>query len=120
MHPIEFTADGLGMATQPFLILDLDVSDEVLDHSIRETLQFSKTNIPYRSLTRKEEIAYFKAMGIKNYRELGKGLDVVLEDKFYKITPIDKKGMFGEPIKVTTTQLLQKVREYLGILPAKA
>lgn len=119
MHPLEFTADGLGMATQPFLILDLEVSDDILQQSIREAFQFSKKDVPYRPVTKEEEKAYLTAMKIKAPRELGRGVDVVLEDKCYNITPIDKKGMFGEPITVDATQLLYKIREYLEILPAK-
>ncbi|MCB0616595.1 MAG: hypothetical protein H6573_31895 [Lewinellaceae bacterium] len=42
-----------------------------------------------------------------------------LENGRYTVTPVDKSGMFGEPVVVGQEELLKTVQEYLGLLPVQ-
>ena len=100
LHPLEFTSDGLGMATGPYTILDPDVVDEVFEGALLEALAHSRSGVPRRALTKEEEKAYYRALGIKSHRELGIGADVTEENGQYTVTPVDKRGLFGKPVRV--------------------
>lgn len=119
MHPNDTTVDGLGIATEPFLILPLDVSDEKLEKAIRQCLESSKSNVPHRPWSKEETAAYYKKLGVRSHRGLGRGADVTLENGRYTVAPVDKRGMFGEPVVVGEKDLLKTVQECLGLLPVE-
>lgn len=118
LHPLEFTADGLGMATGPYTILEPDVADEVFERALFEAFGHSRSGVPRRALTKEEEKAYYRALGIKSHRELGIGADVTEENGQYTVTPVDKKGLFGRPVRVKKEELLDAVKQALA--PVKA
>ena len=120
MHPNDTTVDGLGIATEPFLILPLDVSGEDLEKAIRLCLEHSRTDVPHRPWRKEETAAYYKQLGVSAHRDLGRGADVALENGRYTITPVDKRGLFGEPVEAEEDGLVEMVREFLGLLPAEA
>ncbi len=120
MHPNDTTVDGLGIATMPYLILSLDASDEELERAIQECLEKSRNGIPHHPWRKEETVAYYKQLGVRSHRDLGRGADVKLEDGRYTVTPVDKGGMFGEPVVVAEKELLKTVQECLGLLPVKA
>ncbi|MCB9053297.1 MAG: hypothetical protein H6556_28000 [Lewinellaceae bacterium] len=119
MHPNDTTVDGLGIATEPFLILPLDVSDEELEKAIWECLEKSRSGIPHRPWRKEETAAYYQLLGVRSHKDLGKGADVTLENGRYTVTPVDKRGLFGELAIVSEEELLEMVRECLGLLPVK-
>ena len=100
LHPLEFTSDGLGMATGPCTILDTDVEDEVFERVLLEAFAHSKSGVPHRALAKEEEKAYYQPSGIKSFRGLGIGADVIEENGQYSVTPVDKRGLFGKPAQV--------------------
>ncbi len=116
IHPNDTTIDGLGIATEPFLILPLDVSDEELEKAIQECLGKSRSGIPHRPWRKEETAAYYKHLGVRSHKGLGKGADVTLENGRYTVTPVDKSGMFGEPVVVGEKKLVETVRKCLGLL----
>lgn len=120
MHPLDFTADGLGMAGRPVLIFDLDIPDDVLLEAIQDTLHHSKTNVPHRPLTTEAERSYYQTMGVRSKKDLGIGADVIFKNQQYTITPINKKGLFGKPEEVSESSLVETVRECLGLFSANA
>jgi len=115
LHPLEFTSDGLGMATGPYTILDPDVVDEVFEHALFEALAHSKSGIPQRALTKEEERAYYRELGIKSHRELGIGADVTEENGQFTVRPVDKRGLFGKPVRVKKEELLGAVKQALAL-----
>lgn len=115
LHPMEFTSDGLGMATGPYIILDLDIANETLEGALLEALAHSKSSVPYRMLTKEEEKSYYRALGVKSHRNLGIGADVTMEDGIYTVTPVDKRGLFGKSIRVKKEGLLKAVKEALAL-----
>ncbi|MCO6476819.1 MAG: hypothetical protein J5I94_09385 [Phaeodactylibacter sp.] len=120
MHPNDTTVDGLGIATEPFLILPLDTSDEKLEKAIRECLEKSRNGIPHHPWRKEEAAAYYKQLGVRSHKDLGRGADVTLENGRYTVTLVDKRGLFGKPVVVEEEELLKTVQECLGLLPAKA
>ena len=120
MHPNDTTVDGLGIAAEPYLILPLDASDEELEKAIRQCLESSKSNAPHRPWRKEETAAYYKHLGVRSHRDLGRGADVRLENGQHTVTPVDKQGLFGEPLEVLEDKLLETVRKCLGLLPAEA
>ncbi|MCB9298252.1 MAG: hypothetical protein H6559_34845 [Lewinellaceae bacterium] len=119
MHPNDTTVDGLGIAAEPFLIFPLDASDEELEKAIRQCLESSKSNVPHRPWRKEETAAYYKHLGVRSHKDLGKGTDVTLENGRYTVTPVDKRGLFGEPVVVEEEELLKTVQECLGLLPVQ-
>ena len=119
MHPNDTTVDGLGIAAEPFLIFPLDASDEELEKAIRQCLESSKSNVPHRPWRKEETAAYYKHLGVRSHKDLGKGTDVTLENGRYTVTPVDKRGLFGEPVVVGEEELLKTVQECLGLLPVQ-
>lgn len=119
MHPNDATVDGLGIAASPFLILPLDATDEELGKAIRHCLECSKSNVPHRTWRKEETAAYYKKLGVRSHKDLGRGADVRLEDGRYAITQADKRGLFGEPVEVGEKDLSKTVQECLGLLPAE-
>ena len=95
MHPNEITVDGLSIAVEPFLILPLDASDQELQEAITECLQQAKTEVPHRPWQAEETKAYYEKLSVQSQKDLGRGLDVMLEEEAYTLTPIDTKGAFG-------------------------
>ena len=120
LHPNDTTVDGLGIAAEPFLILPLDVSDVELEKAIQQCLELSKTNVPHRPWRKEETAAYYKQLGVRSHKDLGRGADLRLENDRYTVTPVDKRGLFGEPLEVLEDELLETVRKCLGLLPAEA
>ena len=120
MHPNEITVDGLGIAIEPFFILPLEVSDEELEKAIRRCLEAPRMNVTNRPWQQEATSAYYKKLGVRSHKDLGRGADVALEGGRYAVTPVDKKGRFGEPVEVEEERLLEVVRECLGVLPAQA
>ena len=119
MHPNDTTVDGLGIAAEPFLIFPLDASDEELEKAIRQCLESSKSNVPHRPWRKEEAAAYYKQLGVRSHRDLGRGADVTLKDGRYTVTPVNKRGLFGEPVVVVEEELLKTVQECLGLLPVE-
>lgn len=120
LHSNEITVDGLGIAIEPFIVLPLNVSDEELINALRRCLEASRANVPHRPWQQEETAAYYKKLGVRSHKDLGRGADVRLENGRYTITPIDKKGRFGEPLGAEEEELLVVVRKCLGMLPAQA
>ena len=116
MHPNDTTVDGLGIASEPFLILPLDASDEELEKAIRQCLEKSRENVPHRPWRKEETAAYYKHLGVRSHKDLGQGANVTLDKSRYTITPVNKSGLFGEPMVIDKEGLLEKVRECLGLL----
>ena len=119
MHPNDTTVDGLGIAAEPYLILPLDVSDEELEKAIRQCLEKSRADVPHRPWQKEETAAYYQLLGVRSHKDLGKGADVTLENGRYTVTPVDKRGLFGEPVVVGEEELLKTVQECLGLLPVQ-
>lgn len=119
MHPIDFTEDGLGMAGHPIIILDTDVSDEVMLKAIRNALENSKSGLPTRPITKAEEKAYYKAMRIRSKKDLGIGADITLKNGSYRIIEINEKGLFRKSTVVDEVNLIEAVRDCLKLLSAK-
>ncbi|MCB9265034.1 MAG: hypothetical protein H6558_08420 [Lewinellaceae bacterium] len=119
MHPNDTTVDGLGIATEPFLILPLDATDEELEKAIRECLEKSRNGVPHHPWRKEETAAYYQLLGVRSHKDLGKGADVTLENGRYTVTPVDKRGLFGEPVVVGEEELLKTVQECLGLLPVQ-
>ena len=119
MHPNDTTVDGLGIATEPFLTLPLDVPDEKLEKAIRQCLKSSKTDVAHRPWSKEETAAYYKKLGVRAHKDLGRGADVRLENGRYTVTPVDKRGLFGEPVEVKEEELVKTIQECMGLLPAK-
>ncbi|MCB0582659.1 MAG: hypothetical protein KDD10_25495, partial [Phaeodactylibacter sp.] len=55
LHPLEFTSDGLGMATGPYTIFNTNVADEVFERALCEALAHSRSGVPRRALTKGPE-----------------------------------------------------------------
>ncbi|MCO6489598.1 MAG: hypothetical protein J5I98_14330 [Phaeodactylibacter sp.] len=115
LHPLEFTSDGLGMATGPYTILEPDVTDEVFERALFEAFTHSRSGVPRRALTREEEKAYYRALGIKSHRELGIGADITEENGRYTVTPVNKSGLFGKPVEAGKEELLPAVKKALAL-----
>lgn len=120
MHPLEFTGEGLGMATGPYLVLEPDISEAELIQAIEELFTHSRSSVPARQLSSLEERAYYRAMGIATQRDLGPGLDISRVGEVYTLTPIDRKGNFsfavlraGEAQRVEAAGLVGAIREVL-------
>jgi len=120
LHPNEITVDGLGIAVEPFIVLPLNVPDEELMKALRRCFEASRANVPHRPWQEEETAAYYKKLGVRSHKELGRGADVTLEGSRHTITPVDKRGLFGEPIEAAEEEMLETIRECLGLLPAKA
>ena len=56
---------------------------------------------------------------LRSHKDLGKGALVTLENGRYTVTPVDKRGLFGEPVVVGEEELLKTVQECLGLLPVQ-
>ena len=56
---------------------------------------------------------------LRSHKDLGKGADVTLENGRYTVTPVDKRGLFGEPVEVKEEELVKTIQECMGLLPAK-
>ncbi|MCB9050453.1 MAG: hypothetical protein H6556_13580 [Lewinellaceae bacterium] len=119
MHPNDTTVDGLGIAAEPYLILPLDVSDEELEKAIRQCLEKSRADVPHRPWQKEETAAYYKQLGVRSHRDLGRGTDIKVENGRYTVTPVDKRGLFGEPVEVKEEELVKTIQECMGLLPAK-
>lgn len=115
LHPLEFTSDGLGMATGPYTILNTNVADEVFERALFEALAHSRSGVPRRALTKEEEKEYYQALGIKSHRELGIGADITEDNGQYTVTPVDKRGLFGKPVQVKKEELLDAVKQALAL-----
>jgi len=120
MHPNAYTDDGLGIAIEPFLSLPLDVSDKDLLEALTRCLNESRSGIPHRPWEPEETTAYYRKLGVKDQKALGKGLDVVLEETVYTLTPIDLQGRFGEPVETGEAELVDRIREELGLTAVTA
>jgi hypothetical protein len=110
MHPNAITVDGLGIAVEPFLILPLDASDEKLGEAIRECLERSESDVPHRPWEEEGTEAYYENLGVKSRKDLGPGVDITWENGVFTVTPIDMKGMFGDPAEVEEGMLVETVR----------
>lgn len=119
LHPNAITVDGLGIAIEPFFILPLDASDEELEKAMRLCLEKSQANVPHRPWRKEETAAYYKQLGVRSHKDLGRGANVTLENSRYTVTPVDKRGLFDDPVEVMVDGLLETVRECLGLMPAK-
>ena len=117
LHANETTVDGLGIAIDPFFVLPLEASDEELEYALRQCLEASRTEAPHRPWQEAETSAYYRKLGVRSQRELGRGLDLTRKADRYILTPIEAGGRFGEPLSVMAEELLEAVRECLG-LPA--
>ena len=112
MHANYYNEYGLGRSTKPYLILPVDATDEALREAIDECLNADTSEAPEDKTT--EE--YYATLGVRSQKDLGRGLDVVREDDGrYVLSPIDRKGLFGEPVEVADGELVRTVRGLLGL-----
>ena len=112
MHPNHYDDHGLGRSTKPYIVLSLDVTDEALREAIEECLNADTSQAP-EDKTPEE---YYAILGVRSQRDLGQGLDVVREENGrYIVSPIDRKGLFGEPVEVADGELVRTVRGLLGL-----
>ena len=116
MHPNAYTDHGYGKGIPPFRTLEAGLSDEAFGKNIQDMLDHSKSGLPFKMITDEEVKAYFKAFGVRSDRQLGVGVHITLEDSQYTVTPINKRGLFGEPEEVVEPSLLlHAVKNGLGL-----
>jgi hypothetical protein len=116
MHANGQTPDGLGIALEPFLTLPLDAADEALLEAVQACLRHSGRELPHQAWTAGDTAAYYAKLGVASRQALGRGLDVLPEDGRYTLTPIDAKGLFGEPDEVDEAELAGGIRRGLGLV----
>lgn len=80
-----------------------------------EALAHSRSDVPHRALNKEEEKAYYQALEIKSHRELGVGADLTEENGQFTIRPVDKRGLFGKPVRVKKEELLDAVKKALAL-----
>lgn len=112
LHPNAYTKDGFGKAIPPFLTLDAEITAEALEGVIQEALKQSRADVPFQMVTPEETQAYQKAFGT---RQMGPGLHITEEGETYTLTPIDKRGLFGTPVKTYSKDLTARVVELLAL-----
>lgn len=120
MHANGQTADGLGIAVVPFLVLPLDATDAELLEAVQECLRHAGQELPHQPWTADDMAAYYAKLGVASRLALGRGLDVLQEDGRYVLTPIDGKGLFGEPVEADDAGLMAGIRQGLGLAEAEA
>jgi hypothetical protein len=116
MHANGQTADGLGIATEPFLTLPLEVADAALLEAVQECFKHSGQELPHEAWAAGDTAAYYAKLGVASRQALGRGLDVLQENGRYLLTPIDAKGLFGEPAEVDEAGLLGGIRKGLVLV----
>lgn len=120
IHPNAYTDNGFGRAIPPFLTLHANISNEEFRANIQETLTHSKSGVPFKMPSGQEVKAYFEALGVHSNRQLGIGVHIIVEDEVYTVTPVNKRGMFGQAEKVEEEDLLGVIKELLGLVEKEA
>ena len=115
MHPNAYTDHGCGKGIPPFRTLEAGLSDEDFSKNIQDMLDHSKSGVPFKMITQEEVEAYFKAFGVRADRQMGIGVHITLEDGQYTVTPINERGLFGEPEVVAQSLLLHTAKNCLGL-----
>ncbi len=120
MHPNAYTDQGAGMALPPFVTLDVPISDAAFHKNIQEVLAQSQSGVPFKMATEEEVKEYWKAFGVRSDRQMGIGVHITREEGRYTVTPIDKRGLFGDAEVVAPDGLLNMVKKLLGLPEGEA
>jgi hypothetical protein len=70
IHSFSKTTTGLSVASNPYIMLNLDISKEELINSVFLALNGSQTGIPHPTDWVKENKIYYEKMGLKRHKDL--------------------------------------------------
>lgn len=115
LHANGFTSDGFRyIAIEPFLVLPLDATDQDLRQAMQQCLAQATSDVTEETFRQFDRKAYLKAMGVKSPKAMGQGAFISLENGVFLVSPINKKGRFGDAMAVGEEELVEVVRGVLA------